>query len=363
MPDDSTTAEEAGTLASTFNKLDIDLDGDVYLCSEDFKLLVSSKVLSVASPVFKKLFGPHFMEGSQLSTTSPGTVSLSEDNAEVVVALCQILHHRYSESVESLTFSFINNLAVVADKYDCVQSLMYFSANYFYMKMRQQSSGFDVGRLIFSAFLFDNPIIFREVTKSMVYSLLSTDYRRLADTWLLETGLDAGDFLLKDLLARLAEKQLEVKHNLQVELETVMSSLISKTLPFSGRPSRGPHFSGEASHSKNHISECDCTTVTLYLHAFKVQRLWPLTTALKNKNLVEFLQDLRATPFPTVKVDSCGCSSCGLDIKAKVNTIVQSTEAAFDGLCLDCVKYGKREESGRECRIAHPGYIDFNSSQ
>lgn len=95
MSSNSTATQQAATPASTFISLDIDPDGDVYLCTDKFKLLVSSKVLSVASPVFQKLFGPHFAEGSQVSSTRPGSVLLSEDNAEALVALCQILHYQF----------------------------------------------------------------------------------------------------------------------------------------------------------------------------------------------------------------------------------------------------------------------------
>jgi hypothetical protein len=45
----------------------LDSSGDVTLQLGDKLLLVSSKVLSVASPVFRAMFGPHFQEGDALS--------------------------------------------------------------------------------------------------------------------------------------------------------------------------------------------------------------------------------------------------------------------------------------------------------
>jgi hypothetical protein len=45
----------------------VDKSGDVILTLGDASLLVSSKVLSVASPVFRAMFGPHFQEGNMLS--------------------------------------------------------------------------------------------------------------------------------------------------------------------------------------------------------------------------------------------------------------------------------------------------------
>lgn len=45
----------------------IDSSGDLILKLGKTSLKVSSKVLSVASPVFRVMFGPHFQEGESLS--------------------------------------------------------------------------------------------------------------------------------------------------------------------------------------------------------------------------------------------------------------------------------------------------------
>jgi hypothetical protein len=45
----------------------IDPAGDIILRTGEKSLLVSSKILAVASPVFKAMFGPHFKEGEALS--------------------------------------------------------------------------------------------------------------------------------------------------------------------------------------------------------------------------------------------------------------------------------------------------------
>ena len=45
----------------------IDPQGDLVLNIGDISLLVSSKVLSVASPVFRTMLGPNFREGEKLS--------------------------------------------------------------------------------------------------------------------------------------------------------------------------------------------------------------------------------------------------------------------------------------------------------
>jgi hypothetical protein len=47
--------------------INLDPSGDVVLMLGETSLRVSSKVLSVASPVFRAMFGPHFQEGESLS--------------------------------------------------------------------------------------------------------------------------------------------------------------------------------------------------------------------------------------------------------------------------------------------------------
>jgi len=197
-----TATEAAVTPANTIISLDIDPEGDVYLCSDNFKVLVSSKVLSVVSPVFKALLGPHFAEGSQVSSASPGSVSLSEDNPEALVSLCQILHYQFHRVQYDPTLKFINSVAVVADKYDCVRALAQWSTNCLHLKLRNEPSGMGAANLLFSAIFFDSPVIFQEVTKSMIYSLPSSEYGRLLLSWSADTGLDAEDILPKGVIGK-----------------------------------------------------------------------------------------------------------------------------------------------------------------
>jgi hypothetical protein len=57
---------ETKTMAKT-PTIALDNAGDVILQLGEVSLRVSSKVLSVASPVFRVMFSPHFLEGETLS--------------------------------------------------------------------------------------------------------------------------------------------------------------------------------------------------------------------------------------------------------------------------------------------------------
>ena len=185
---------------STFISLDIDPEGDVYLCSSEFKLLVSSKVLSVASPVFKKLFGPHFLEGAKVSATAPGSVTLLEDDAKAMVALCQVIHHRSHKVATKPSFSFLEKVTIAADKYDCFQAMSQWGANYCARILQATPEGVGAGRLLLPSLLYGDFIVFRAVTKSIVYTLKQSEFDELLLIWSNELGSHLDSILAKTLL-------------------------------------------------------------------------------------------------------------------------------------------------------------------
>ena len=104
---------------------DADPNGDVILLvgTEDPQSIrASSKILSLASPVFAAMLGPNFLEGSKLSTVQPYQLHLPEDDAEAIVWLCLVLHYR-REIDDRISFSLLEKLAFICDKYDCARAL------------------------------------------------------------------------------------------------------------------------------------------------------------------------------------------------------------------------------------------------
>ena len=80
------------------------------------RLLVSSKVLSLASPVFAALFRPHFREGTELLTSdAPIVMPLKDDAFDTFTILCRALHHPQLEI--EMDIGLLCRLAEVSDKY------------------------------------------------------------------------------------------------------------------------------------------------------------------------------------------------------------------------------------------------------
>ncbi|KAK3647990.1 hypothetical protein LTR56_007690 [Elasticomyces elasticus] len=90
---------------------------------------VSSAVLSHSSPVFKALFGPHFLEGqADRSNTQPRHVDLPEDDPVGLEFLLSILHkpsprRKYPSINWPYTPENMLALVVAADKYLCVDTI------------------------------------------------------------------------------------------------------------------------------------------------------------------------------------------------------------------------------------------------
>lgn len=136
----------------------IDPEGDVALEFDEERLLVSSKVLSLVSPVFAAMFKPQFKEGIQCHLTSeePSTIPLPEDDAKTFVLFCKIVHHRSDEIPQELDISSLENLAFICDKYHCKGAITNCSILWL-QKLVEAVPRRDFNRLLLVAYILDLP--------------------------------------------------------------------------------------------------------------------------------------------------------------------------------------------------------------
>lgn len=100
--------------------VDIDRNGDVIFLVGDEKrrFRVSSSVLTSTSTVFKKMFGPDFLEGQTLQKYKHVEVPLPEDDPESMLIILYVLHWRNSSVPVTLPSKQIRSIAILSDKYD-----------------------------------------------------------------------------------------------------------------------------------------------------------------------------------------------------------------------------------------------------
>jgi hypothetical protein len=100
-------------------------DDDSKLSVTPKKVLVSSKVLSRAEPVFSAMFSPSFQEGTSLRTNSAAgqitQINLPDDQFEDMFLLVQVLHHKFDVgNEERVSFPSLEGLVPICHNYNCV---------------------------------------------------------------------------------------------------------------------------------------------------------------------------------------------------------------------------------------------------
>lgn len=115
---------------------------------------VSSKVLSLASSVFKALFGRNFVEG-QFDIDNARLIELHDDDLEALDIMCCLLHHEPAPP-SPIGIEHLEKMAIIVDKYDCVRAMHYW-AKFEIMAVRRSLAAC-FGRLTFRrSSLFQQP--------------------------------------------------------------------------------------------------------------------------------------------------------------------------------------------------------------
>ncbi len=161
----------------------IDANGDVLLELFDqdrrVRLLVTSKVLSLVSPVFAAMFASRFKEGLS-SNPPPSTtplVALPDDDVEALTLLCKMAHHQTRDVPKCPRTACLEKFAIVCDKYDCVGVFTHTST--MWLKARLQvSDAEDHTRILFAAYVLDLPDAFSAVSWQMLLAEVGSFYGR-----------------------------------------------------------------------------------------------------------------------------------------------------------------------------------------
>lgn len=150
--------------ATTF----IDPEGDVILELEGARLLVSSHVLRLASPVFNAMFKTDFQEGSSLASKDQcTTVPLPEDDTNATVLFCKAVHHQLDRDSAIPTACCLENLAFFCDKYQCAKAVTYHGTVWI-QDLMEKSGLEDLYRLLVLAYVLDTPVPFSRVSWELI---------------------------------------------------------------------------------------------------------------------------------------------------------------------------------------------------
>lgn len=115
MPRDPASPSAAQTIIA-------DPEGDIIFMvgrkeTDQKSILVSSKVLSLASPAFAALFSPRWSEGADKSSSIiPRQIDLPDDDTATMGWICQALHFRKNIPTD-IGLSRLEKVAEIGDKY------------------------------------------------------------------------------------------------------------------------------------------------------------------------------------------------------------------------------------------------------
>ena len=147
---------------------DVVSNGDTLLVvgPEMSHIRVHSIFLQSVSKPFSVMFGPVWKEGSSMiDQDNSRKISLPEDNAAAMALVCAVSHHQSQRVPEVLSASDVLELAIAADKYDCVNALAFASTNW----LRPETSIIsDLMLLASAAYILNNARAFKQITKRMI---------------------------------------------------------------------------------------------------------------------------------------------------------------------------------------------------
>ena len=135
------------------------------------QIRASSKVLSLASPVFAALLSPKFAEGVSLSQKEwqkAQEIPFPEDDPEAMIWLCHALHFKKCVD-EDFSFPLLMKIALLCDKYDLSRALGMWSA----MWMRRWPGSINGDdhymQILWVSYALDNQEAFWEASKQLKY--------------------------------------------------------------------------------------------------------------------------------------------------------------------------------------------------
>ena len=159
----------------------IDEDGDVLIQIGSKEWLVSSKILALASPVFKVMLSSKFIEGStNRSVQQPLELPLPDDHPDATAVLLHTLHFssKWKFSTPGAELQF--NTALLSDKYLCITSMYSESVRW----LRSISEGYHeslaLWKLSTVAFLMGHPDEFSSLTAKTVSRFTAAELHRVA---------------------------------------------------------------------------------------------------------------------------------------------------------------------------------------
>ncbi|KAF2491508.1 hypothetical protein BU16DRAFT_565209 [Lophium mytilinum] len=309
--------------------------GDVILNFADgrsSRLLVSSNMLSRASPVFRAMFTGGFAESQGLSSSSPREVSLPEDDPYATVLLCRIVHLKHNEVPKTIDIELLIQLTWLCDKYQCALAVQPW-AMYWVTELLSHAAErtLQVEKLLLIAYELD----------------LAEPFYKVAEALVREPSPDANVLHLLNIFQRdhsklletIKEQRLSLNRNLMGAFEHIMHPYL---------------YYGFGDRS------CQQEAVGQYFVALAGAGLYPPSEKLSQFTIPQIMHKLGS--FKMQRSAECRCkngvgckgsTSDPTDIQSQLEKQLKIIDKNTKGLCLDCWNAERDTYDSESCRVRH----------
>ncbi|QDS75766.1 hypothetical protein FKW77_008710 [Venturia effusa] len=320
----------------------VDEDGDLILLvgsEAQTRILVSSKVLTISSKVFKAMLSKSFKEARELAESANNNetyeLQLPDDDAAAMIVLCKVIHHRSCDVLaESVTMSLLQKFASHVHKYDCIEAARVQVVSDWIVKFADDPDQ-TLGLAVVS-YLLDIAESFTKFTRLMLMND-QIEVVTVREAW--------------DTAHQIPETVFEIlKEKRQAAFEFI-SEKISQRLD--GVMNRIPCLSREHGLDSpgRFFTQHDARLAQRFFMSMRVRISWPhrIQDRSLHGTLIELCK-IRDEAKNTGKVYE-RCAACETSLGQHLTQIIDGAEAAIQGVCLDCLRH--KGDPEKECRVQH----------
>lgn len=133
-------------------------------------MLVSSKHLILASPVFDAMIGDaRFKEGAELLACGKVEIKLPDDDPDAFAIVANVIHHRNKMVPEEISFQSFVKVAILTEKYQIFDAMRWVSKEWFdNLPCSIHNKFSNLYALIFTSFVFGNACVFERHTRRAI---------------------------------------------------------------------------------------------------------------------------------------------------------------------------------------------------
>ncbi|KAI9767405.1 MAG: hypothetical protein M1839_004509 [Geoglossum umbratile] len=307
----------------------------------DIRCRVSSKHLSLVSPVFRAILQRQFKEATTLRSTGTAAIPLADDCLPAFIILLNIIHGHTRAVPRELSLDMLTEVAILVDKYDCLEVVEVYSDRWI-DKFKEEEMQYVPGGLTKSlmqwlciAWVFRKHEEFTMATMAATRSAAVGD---LADGLPIPSSV-LGQFYRKDSDVRPKLMLLTdtIETTRQQALSRVISKLQSVLETYQGNSPRCRRSDGRA-------PDCDAMAFGGLIKGFRPIGIYPWPVPpYKDLGFNSLEAEIRSIRLPTLcKIYSSGYGSspsCEPDVKSSTKGL------GLSGLNLDDF-LGRGEETG-----------------